>query len=500
MKRFFLIAALLLCMALPAMAQTIRMEDAHLTYDYPDNYLVVSPQLAAVYAPLLEDAGIDPKQLARDMAAQGVLSRAYSPDFTNCLSILTREDDDAFDIYDIASVTDEERKRLRRRAENGELFETTGMRAQDVEWQKEDGLYWLYIHYTKSHGETATGRGIRYVTIFNGQFVMLDWQKTSGRFSNRDLSAFRKQIAGLSGEKVAAPMRAVRLQAEIPTETSTASFEIIGQTAGGATLIAEAPDENGVMQTLSVGVAKDSGSFALLVELPEEGRYAVTLTASRDGMLSSTAEGAIEYNAKTLPVSGITEFMTTTSDTTVIRGETLAGVQIQLVTPFGLSKKRSGSDGSFKFELTTEDAGDYDYTLILDKDGYDQRRMPFTITREVTQEQEQARIKDGSEAISYKNLQRDLPENQGKTMTIRGPVAQVSSGGGVYYVRMHYNKDANGNWYNPVIVVAKEDMGVTEGNMLTAVVSIAGVYEEQDSMGETVIVPRLDLLFVDKVE
>ena len=502
MKRLMILLALclLLACAAPCTAQTIAMEDAHMTFEYPDSWLVVSPQLAGVYAPLLESAGIDAKELSQELEKQGVLSRAYNADFSQSLSVLIREDDAAFDIYDIASVTDDQRKTIRRRAENGSLFETTGMRVQDLEWQRENGLYWLYVHYTKSHGEQTVGRGIRYISIFNGNFVMIDWFKTKDRFSNRDLNTFRSQIADLTVTKVAPPLRPVRLTAEIPTETSTAAFEIVGQTTGGAALVAEAPDGNGGMKTLSVGVAKDNGSFVLLVELPEEGTYDITLTASKDGMLDSSTEGQIFYSAKTLPVSGIAEKMTTTSDETVIKGETLAGVQIQLVTPFGLSKKRSGNDGSFKFELTTKDAGDYDYTLILDKDGFDQRRIRFTITREMTKTQEQDRIKADAEAISYKNLQKDLEENRGKTMTIRGPVAEISSGGGAYYVRMHYNKDAKGNWYNPVVIVAKEDMKVKTGEMLTAVVTVGGVYEEQNSMGETVIVPKLDLVFVDKIE
>ena len=61
-------------------------------------------------------------------------------------------------------------------------------------------------------------------------------------------------------------------------------------------------------------------------------------------------------------------------------------------------------------------------------------------------------------------------------------------------------KDAKGNWYNPVVIVAKEDMGVKVNEMLTAVVTVDGVYEEQNSMGETVLVPKLNLIFVDKIE
>ena len=42
-----------------ALGQKIEMEDVYLSFHYPDSWLVVSPQLAKVYAPLLEEAGID---------------------------------------------------------------------------------------------------------------------------------------------------------------------------------------------------------------------------------------------------------------------------------------------------------------------------------------------------------------------------------------------------------------------------------------------------------
>ena len=99
MKRIILAAmcALMLLLAPCALAQTITMEEAHLAFAYPEDTLVVSPQLALVYAPLLEDAGIDAQELSEALTAQGVLSRAYSPDFTQSLSVLVREDEEAFE-------------------------------------------------------------------------------------------------------------------------------------------------------------------------------------------------------------------------------------------------------------------------------------------------------------------------------------------------------------------------------------------------------------------
>ena len=506
MKR--ILFGLLLALALvpcAAGAQTIAMEAQGLTFDYPESWIVVSPQLAKVYAPLLEDAGIDAQALGEELADAKVQSRAYSADYAQCMSIVAFSDDLSEEIYDIERVTDSQRRTMKSRAESGALFETTGMRVQDTAWQKEGGLYWLYIHYTKTRADATIGRGVRYVTVRNGMYIVLDWQKTDGRFTNKELSAFRAQTANLTvTQSIPEPMRTVSLTAQIPTETNTAEITISGKTEAGATLLAQAPDAKGDMQTLSVGVAGTGGSFALLVQLEDEGSYDLTLTASVEGTLDASVSGTVAYSAKTLPVSlvGAQEdgMTVVTSDSVTISGQTLAGTQMQLVSPKGLTKKSTGNDGSFSFELTTKEAGEYDYTLILSKSGYDQRRVRFTLVRQLTDSQEHEAVKKSAEAISYKNLQKNLEENLGKTLVIYGPVTEISAAGSNVYLRMQYNKKGDGTWYNPVVVVADADTGIREGDMATLAVTVAGVFEEQDEQGNPVMIPHLQLLFVDKVE
>ena len=505
MKRLMAVLFLLVWLPICAHAQHIEMEAAHVAFDYPESWLVVSPQLALVYAPLLEEAGIDADALAEELDVCGVQSRAYNPPFSQWLSIVVWSDDLSEDIYDIEAVTDAQRRTMRTRAQNSNLFESTGMRAQDVEWHKERGVYWLYLHYTRTRGGETTGHGIRYVTVRNGMYIALDWQLASGRFGNRDLASLRARLADLTfTERVEQPMRAARLTAEIPSETITSELIITGQTEPGALLVAEAPDGRGELQTLSVGEAGKNGLFSLLVPLEAEGRYTITLTASADGMLDTSVSGEVAFSAKTLPVSlsGLQEggSLVVTQDTFTLTGQTLAGVQMQLVTPKGLAKKRAANDGTFSFDLTTKDEGTYDYTLICTKDGYNQRRIPFTLVRQMTDAQERAAIKKSAEPISYKKLQQDLPENAGKTLVISGPVTELSSAGEHTYLRMMYNKNADGVWYNPVIVVGTGELGVREGDMATLAVTVDGVYEEQDAQGNPVSVPRLSLIFVDKVQ
>ena len=77
MKR--ILFGLLLVLALvpcAAGAQTIAMEAQGLTFDYPESWIVVSPQLAMVYAPLLRGNGTDASALSQEPEEQGGLSRA----------------------------------------------------------------------------------------------------------------------------------------------------------------------------------------------------------------------------------------------------------------------------------------------------------------------------------------------------------------------------------------------------------------------------------------
>ena len=122
MKRIisiFILALLLPCVAL---AQTVSMEAQNLTFAYPDSWLVVSPQLAMVYAPLLEEQGIGASQLSEELEEQGVLSRAYRPDFSQHMSVIVRTDTLSQEIFQIGEMTEEQRKELRSLAQNNRLF------------------------------------------------------------------------------------------------------------------------------------------------------------------------------------------------------------------------------------------------------------------------------------------------------------------------------------------------------------------------------------------
>ncbi|MBQ7488055.1 MAG: hypothetical protein IJT77_11235 [Clostridia bacterium] len=484
-----------------APAQSVRMDSGYAAFEYPDSWLVLSPQLCRVYAPILEAQGLDPEALRKDMEKTYVLSCAYNADFTQRMAVLVFETETSQRIFNIENAETGERRRIRGQVENNSLWNSSGYKTQDAEWQNTAGRYWLYVHYTRTENGETVGRGLRYMTIHNGQFVALDWQIRSGRFTNRDLSTFKSKLQGLVFlEDIEEPMHEVTLVADLPTETINGKLEITGTATPGAEITLMVENETVARKTVAETTAGSSGSFKLPYTLESEGEIELILTAHVEGMLDKTLQSYITYNAKTLPVSGIDENITTSEDTVVISGKTLAGTQLQLVTPFGLSKKRAWNDGSFSFELNTKEEGTYDYTLLLEKGSYVQRRFNFTVVRIKTDDQQHDDIRKTAVRLKYKELQKDLESNLGKVMNLYGPVTEVSTGGGTTYIRMQFTKVSGQNWTNPIIVLCDENPGVEAGNYISAVVTVEGVYVEQDDAGKDVNVPRFRLLFVDRIE
>lgn len=107
----------------------------------------------------MADAGLDADDVAKELTDTRTLSRAYNADYTQYLAVLIREDELSQEIYEIDAMTDAQKTTLRRRAESNSLWETTGLRAQDVEWQKENGENWLYIHYIVTRSARRSGVG-----------------------------------------------------------------------------------------------------------------------------------------------------------------------------------------------------------------------------------------------------------------------------------------------------------------------------------------------------
>ena len=484
-----------------ATAQRMSSEKASVEAEFPDSWLMVSPQLCKVLAPLLESRGLDAQALGQEMEEQGIVMRALSEDGTQRMSLVCMNAEWAVGIFDFSDQDEQEKKRVRLLADKNDLWERTGLRTQESKWEEHNGIPWLYLYYTVTQSGETLSRGVRYLTVHNGQVISLDWQKDQGRFSNRELSAFKNRISQVRfTRELPEPVHDVQLEVELPRESSTGVYEITGTATPRAQLVLTGELASYTPQELGRATASDRGKFSIKGVLPEQGTWDLTLTCEAEDRNPVTVTGQIAYVSGSLPLSGIDEVITVTEDKTVLRGSTLPAVSLQLLTPYGLAKKRTGADGEFSFELTTKDEGAYSYTLLLDKKGYGQRRYPFTVIRVVTRDQEKDAIRKSAERLSYRELQKGRENNNGKILNLYGPVVERSESGSVTYLRVNYSKDGKGGWTNPVVMITEEEISAREGDMISAVVSVDGVYEEQDRTGKSVSIPRLQILFVDRIE
>lgn len=505
MKRliaFFLLPVVLsLLFAVCACAQSVTMEDIYAQMDFPDTWLVLSPQLLPVYEPLLSQHGFDVTGMAERYASEGVIAEAWDEDFSQSMRVMVTRDERSQTLFDIARSTTAERQAMAKYYETASNFASTPYRFKQVEWQKHSQYgRFLFLRYNLVDEDgDITERGVRYITIQNGMYYIIDWTIPDRRFTNRDLTSFKSRLETFAFTAILeAPPLPVTLSAAIPAEVSNAHVELSGTTTAGAALYITLSDGDAASEIVSVATSDADGDFSIYFDLPAEGSYSVTLTAEKDGYADASIRQTVVYAGSLLPVS-IDAWPTDpwTEDTFTLKGTTLAGSELQLITDIGLVKKKPNADGSFKFELNTPEAKTYNYTLVINNGKYTQRRFTFIINRVYTQSQELSRLKKSAVSISYRNLQTKSSEYAGQVMRLSGYVSEITQGEGVVFVRLMLSRNTKGVWTTPVIIACTQTPDVTVGERAVIYGYVASPYYEQSGDETNTAVPGFTFICVE---
>ena len=116
MKRVILIAAFSIALSLMfaacACAQTVTMEDIYAQIDFPDTWLVLSPQLLRVYEPLLSQHGFDVNGMAERYESEGVIAEAWDADFAQSMRVMVTRDERAQTLFTLDRSTTAERNSM----------------------------------------------------------------------------------------------------------------------------------------------------------------------------------------------------------------------------------------------------------------------------------------------------------------------------------------------------------------------------------------------------
>jgi hypothetical protein len=482
-----------------ALAQTIALENVYAQIDFPDAWLVLSPQLLSVYEPLLSQQGFDISGMAERYASEGVVAEAWDESFSQSLRVMVTQDERTRTIFDIARSTASERSAMAKHYETRSNFSATPYRYRQVEWQthSQHGRF-LFLRYNLvDENDAITERGVRYVTIQNGSYYTIDWTISDRRFTNRDLAFFKETLESFRFTALLeAPPLPAQLSAQIPAEVTDARVEFSGTATPQAGLVLTLSAGDAPSEVASVGAVHDDGTFSLYFDLPAEGTYTVTLTASKEGYADASLRQTVVYQSSLLPVA-IDAWPTDpwTEDTFLLSGKTLPGSQLQLLSPKGLVTKKPNAEGLFQFELNTPDEGVYEYTLVITNGKYTQRRFPFTITRVYTQAQELSRIKKTAQNISYRNLQNKSAEYAGQVMRLSGYVSEITQGDGVLFIRLMLSRNTKGVWTTPVLIACTDEApALAQGERAVIYGYVASPYYEQTADGETLTVPGFTFL------
>lgn len=508
MKKAVFVALLLLGLALAmgALASElidISFDDIGVTTAFPEDWVLVTPENVAEHlqffdTPLAVSA-------ANQMLAEGVRAIAFSPDGTARMRVIAQEDEQTALYFDIERYTPAMRTEIKNDFLDKKAWALTGFRCSEAEWKMRVGqgrLLWMV--YTMRFGEETVARGRRVYTVRNGVAYTLDMQLSAPlRFTNKDNKLFEAFVASTafpeSGEMPPLPT-ALTLTDAIPEETASANFTLRGKAVAksSVTAWARAADEEPAL----VGEARaaEGGSFTLKVTLPAEGEYQLFVRATLEGYAESSAGGWVKYDADAIPVSFTSLPSGDVYDATIyLRGKTLPGVTLQLMEGERNQTVRTGSDGAFSFRIDPVQTGERELVLAISKKGYEGKRFTINFNRLWHKADFIAYLKSVLKSLSYENLIKSPEKYVGRLVSYSGTVTELSSSGGMTYVRFALEQKRDGTWKNEIIAVTSDADVPAVGTRAKFYVVVEGenvLYSVTDAEGRDsmVAIPRVELL------
>ncbi len=509
MKRAFpfalLFAALLLCLALPAAADTpLLLPELGVSTAFPDGWTVVTPETASDHADLLK--GTDPSIFAETMKVEDVYAVAFSSSGDARLRLIIREGDETEALYyDIERYTTAMRSEIKDYFMDKDNWSDAGVRYSAAEWtnKKAEGRL-LRLTYSVRQNDEIVSRGRQAFTVRGGMAFTLELIVTGRQVESKDEKALDALIAATAFPSDAGmPPLPVGLTVTggIPEEASDSEIKLKGETMKGATVTARLQQETGAVKVAGSVKANASGLYSITVTLPSAGDFMIYLTASMDGYADTIEGGWVTYTPGKLPVTftSLPEGDVTDSQI-IISGKTLPNVSIQCMEGDTNKKKTTGSDGKFSFTLDRAIVGERTVVLSMTKKGYDNRRVNIQFNRVLTMADTIKILKESLQSLSYKNLDERGPSYAGRRVSYTGTVIDLSSYGDRHYVQMALSTDKSGDWQEGMVAIWEGGaLPLAIGDRVTVYVEVTGDtygYSRMTAKGdlEDLNLPSLKLL------
>ena len=507
MKTAFIISFLLilLCIAVPALAQTYVFDEVGLSIDIPGKYTVITPQNAGDHVQLLLANGYNADEVADIFAAEGILLQAWNASADVCFELSAIRDTDASTIFDIDKQTAAFRSAYRKEHLKGDAYKIAGYKFMTAAWKK-TAAYGrvLIMKYSRHEGSTPLYNGYMRKTVKNGYTIIFDmkiYHRKTKAADNTELDTIMKSVKlsnalpspGMAGQKVT-------FTSPPPSETNVNSFTVTGKGEPGLTLIGSLARLGTGSATNITATINKKGEFSMPVRLPAEGVYVLTITVRNGDEVVQMAEdfSTIKYDSASLPVSFTSPIPTEiTEDKLIISGTSVHGAKVQLL--YGNTRKTVTVRklGVFSFKVDTSKEGVYNFTLVFAKKGLQTRREQFSAVRVVSDFEKRNAIRKSAIKPAYKQLLKKINGYDGKTMVYSPYLVNIEQDGPDWILTMALTRTKAGVLKDFIMVSAPNDPGLTVGSKHKMYLRCIGTHTLLTEGGSEHVYPHFELLFIE---
>lgn len=244
----------------------------------------------------------------------------------------------------------------------------------------------------------------------------------------------------------------------VPAYTNEAELSISGRAEASASVRIAVGD-----QTLGTTTAKKDGTFAIRVELPEEGELMLAvMTDTAEQML------AVRYEMPCAKLEILEPtVLTFTGENVVIKGETEPDTMVYLENPKAGTRVKSDKNGSFSIRAYIDSERSEDFTLRVKPKNRKETAVTLTLTRQYTEREGIAAFREKMIALEYDQLWRNPQNYLEKQFVLRGRIMEFADYNGSPCALVCVGNPGTGIWRDPVWVVLDKEMEVAEGNVAT---------------------------------
>ena len=253
-------------------------------------------------------------------------------------------------------------------------------------------------------------------------------------------------------------------------------------------------------------IAANSGKFKVKVTLPEEGSYTLSIAMYiNDVPVQDAFLDVVKYSTTQIPYQLNAEIPSAlTMDSLIISGTTIKNVEIQCIvtvnggSPLAIKPRdtvKTNGNGTFSFNIPTDQEGEYEFVLVFSKKGMDTERLTAKATRTLSAADQNARTAGKAEKGSYDKLSKNPDSYIGHTISFEAYITEVKEVGDQWMI-LAAQKLNRGKYSNYLVYLADEDPGLAAGAKVKLYGVSTGPYSIL-SEEDTVSYPGFDYLFFE---